>query len=102
MKTGIELIATERRRQIRKEKWSAKHDDSHANGELAQAAASYALHAAGIGTSFPKGLANGCCLWWPWTPKWWKPRTPIKDLIRAGALIAAEIDRQQRLLVVKR
>lgn len=36
---------------------------------------------------------------WPWDKSWWKP-TPddrIRELIKAGALIAAEIDRLQRL-----
>lgn len=94
---GVELIKAERLRQISKEKWSAEHDDAHNGGQLAQAAASYALHAAGISTSFPKGMLNGCCLWWPWARRWWKPKTPIKDLMRAGALIAAEIDRLERL-----
>jgi len=32
---------------------------------------------------------------WPWEKSWWKP-TPndrVKELVKAGALIAAEIDR---------
>jgi hypothetical protein len=40
---GIEAIAAERRRQIEAEGWSAAHDDQHVNGELAGAAAAYAL-----------------------------------------------------------
>lgn len=95
--SGVELIASERQRQISSEGWSADHDDTHDKGEMAQAAASYALHAAGISSSYPKGIQNGCCMWWPWAKRWWKPRTPIKDLVRAGALIAAEIDRLQRI-----
>jgi hypothetical protein len=34
---------------------------------------------------------------WPWNKSWWKPRNAIEDLTRAGALIAAEIDRLQRI-----
>lgn len=34
---------------------------------------------------------------WPWAKKYWKPKTPLEDLVKAGALIAAEIDRLQRL-----
>lgn len=31
---------------------------------------------------------------WPWDPSWWKPSPdPIRNLVKAGALIAAEIDR---------
>jgi hypothetical protein len=36
---------------------------------------------------------------WPWDKGWWKP-TPdnrIRELEKAGALIAAEIDRLQRM-----
>lgn len=31
---------------------------------------------------------------WPWDEEWWKPSLdPIRNLEKAGALIAAEIDR---------
>jgi len=34
---------------------------------------------------------------WPWEASWWKPSDdPIRNLAKAGALIAAEIDRLQR------
>lgn len=34
---------------------------------------------------------------WPWDASWWKPSPdPIANLVKAGALIAAEIDRLQR------
>lgn len=34
---------------------------------------------------------------WPWHSSWWKPSDdPIRNLVKAGALIAAEIDRLQR------
>jgi hypothetical protein len=42
MKTGIELIAEERKRQIEVEGWTAEHDDEHTDGELALAAVCYA------------------------------------------------------------
>ena len=35
---------------------------------------------------------------WPWDHEWWKPSDdPVRNLVKAGALIAAEIDRLQRL-----
>ncbi len=96
MKTGIEIIAVERERQIAQEGWTAEHDKRHDRGELAMAAACYA---------FPKEIINyrnntafvslKRFHLWPWHPKWWKP-TPddrIRELAKAGALIAAEIDR---------
>lgn len=93
MKTGAELIAEERRRQIEQECWSQTRDiELHKNGELAQAAVCYTLeprYREMFGANF-KGI-------WPWNLIWWKP-TPndrIRELVKAGALIAAEIDRLQ-------
>lgn len=100
MKTGIELIADERKRQIKVEGWSAEHDSEHKKDELAMAAVSYAM---------PKDVREAMIMvftspiadappTWPWNVEWWKP-TPdnrIKELVKAGALIAAEIDRLQR------
>lgn len=94
MKTGMEMILAERQRQITKEGWSAEHDDRHDNQELKRAAESYRLSAQRSLEGFksvrpPDG--------WPWAKKWWKPKTPIRDLVRAGALYIAEIDREKRL-----
>jgi hypothetical protein len=116
--TGAEQIAVERQRQVSEEKWTPHHDDGHTSGELAMAAACYAAPepifrgrhvAAGYAFTDP----------WPWLlradlsgrgaydgdkrkagnaiapmPKDGPER--IRFLVRAGALIAAEIDRLQR------
>ncbi len=92
MKTGIELIADERKRQIEVEGWTAEHDAEHTHGELAQAACCYA-------DPYRKADGTPNSSWWPtlWSLDWWKP-TPnnrIRELVKAGALIAAEIDRLQ-------
>lgn len=92
--TGVELIAKERQRQIEKEGWSADHDDTHAGGELAHAGAAYARAAAmqanGHAPRIPHDL-------WPWGSEWWKAsEDPVRNLVKAGALIAAEIDRLRR------
>lgn len=81
---------------IREECFDPDHDvAAHRHGELAGAAACYALlHARYAGGSFLWRLAVA---FWPWEPEWWKP-TPenaVHDLVRAGQLIAAEIDRIQ-------
>lgn len=89
---GVELIAQERLRQIAEEGFTAEHDDEHRAGELAEAASCYAAQYQDCRQSLPP-------TWWPWDREWWKP-TPdnrIGELVRAGALIAAEIDRLQRL-----
>jgi hypothetical protein len=95
---GVSLIAAERKRQIESEKWTAEHDDEHDAGQMVAAAVTYALEAtydglAVKGTWFKK--------YWPWDDEWFKPKNPPQDLIRAGALIAAEIDRLQRLAARK-
>lgn len=100
MNTGIALIADERERQITKEGYSYSHDDKHDSGDLAKAAACYALCAAGVesdGTPEYPAAEIGCCYHWPWPREDWKPDiTKIRNLVKAGALIAAEIDRLQR------
>jgi len=90
MKTGVELIAEERQRQVIEEEWTAEHDDQWVNGELAQAAVCYAINHTTLRQSIT---------WenWPWALGYRKPKDPIRDLVRAGALIAAEIDRLQRI-----
>ena len=88
---AIEEIAAERKRQIEVEGWTAEHDDFHDDDELAVAAGCYA---------FPNrrmGFRLKIPVDWPWHPSWWKPTTRRRDLIKAGALIVAEIERLDRL-----
>jgi len=90
---GCQLIAQERKRQIAKEGWSAQHDDKvNCKGELARAAICYA--ATSYTWSDPHKLEDI----WPYDSEWWKPdhKHTIRNLVKAGALIAAEIDRLQR------
>lgn len=94
---GALMILKERRRQINVEGWTPEHDDEHDAGELADAAACYAMNAQVVS----KPHEHGCAVHhapsaWPWSRKWWKPSTPIRMLVKAGALIAAEIDRRLR------
>lgn len=93
MTTGAELIAAERQRQIEVEGWTPGHDASHLNGDLARAALCYAV--AGMpGYDTPASRKDGPMGGWPWNEEWWKPSDdPIRNLVKAGALIAAEIDR---------
>ncbi len=89
---GIALITAERQRQIREEGWTAEHDDKHDMGELAKAAACYA-----VGEQIIKEGYGYSTELWPWDTEWWNPSSdPIRNLTKAGALIAAEIDRLLR------
>lgn len=83
---GLWLIHAERIRSINTEGYTAKHDDQHRNGELALAAARYALDT----TSY---APPPYC--WPYGWEY-KPETPLRNLVKAGNLIAAEIDRRLR------
>jgi hypothetical protein len=87
--TGVERIAAERKRQIEEEGFTAEHDDGYVNRELVRVAIAYA----------DGGRKKAVPMFWPLAVKWWKP-TPgnrIRELEKAGALIAAEIDRLLRL-----
>jgi hypothetical protein len=87
--SGASLIAAERQRQIDLLGWTPEHDDEQDSGELGYAAAHYIGHALGEDTDV---LGP-----WPWHAHWWKPSDdPVRDLVKAGALIAAEIDRLLR------
>jgi len=95
---GVQLIAAERTRQIEDEKWSPAHDDRHKKFQLSLAASSYiAVVASPDEWAAEHGTQPAPCHDWPWAKKWWKPSDdPIRNLVKAGALIAAEIDRLQR------
>lgn len=95
MKTGIDLIAEERNAHFSREGWTLERDDTYANEELASAAACYATPFRWRPFVVREGQAP---LIWPWEKKWWKPTSEdrIRELQKAGALIAAEIDRLLR------
>lgn len=91
----IEEIAAERKRQISNEGWTPEHDDLHSNGQLALAASCYASQSSLLQDALCYDQTQTPKLW-PWQPKWWKPKNPRRDLIRAAALIIAEIERLDR------
>ena len=91
MATGIELIAAERERQVTQKGLTPEHDDRHDSGELTDAARGYAELASEQVVNCD-GLIERSPECWPWGDDWWKPSTdPVRNLVKAGALIAAEI-----------
>lgn len=94
--TVIDEIAAERKRQVEAEGWTAEHDDAHTHEEMAQAAAMYALP--GFARHLLIGVNPETILdrLWPWDRKWWKPTTRRRNLIKAAALLVAEIERIDR------
>ena len=99
-------VIKERQRQVVEEKFSAEHDDKYFNEELSTAAACYALtdEARDCMVSvenlclkqYEKGLLKEFI--WPFKKEWWKPSPDNRrrELIKAAALIVAEIERLDR------
>ncbi|GAL58479.1 hypothetical protein EV102420_11_00490 [Pseudescherichia vulneris NBRC 102420] len=98
-RSAVDVLA-ERRRQVTAEGWTPEHDDTHESGELAGAAACYARHVNGrqwVYRTRPESYTSEAAPnEWPWDEVWWKPKSPRSDLVRAGALILAEIERLDR------
>lgn len=83
----IHAIWKEREQQEEREGYAAAHDDTHVDDELAKAAAVYAL-----GSDYPEVTE----IWpfYPEEPKFKPDRR--RDLIRAAALLVAELERLER------
>lgn len=97
--SAIDDIAKERQRQISKEGWTTEHDDAHTDGSMATAAAVYALHPFEwhlVVSERSKRRLLSLEDFWPWDLKWLKPTDYRRNLIKAGALIVAEIERLDR------
>lgn len=97
--SGIDLISAERVRQIQQHGWTPEHDASHERGQMLSAAIAYAtatqrLSLTGMGAGTDLDFVRR--MYWPWEKKWWKPGSRVRNLVKAGALIAAEIDRLQK------
>lgn len=92
-------VLAERKRQVEVEGWTPEHDDEHATGAMAAAAACYALSAAATVSESEYWRAkrdDAVKELWPWDHEWWKPNGQRRILEKAGALILAEIERLDR------
>ena len=100
MTSGAELIAMERKRQVEGEGFTPEHDDRHRFGELARLASYYLVETRSL--SLHDGMSLYPQVFFPedWSRDWMKrqgdPAPTLRDLVKAGALIAAEIDRRMR------
>jgi len=95
-------VLAERQRQVSIEDWTPEHDDAHACGEIAAFAALYAMPSAardwpatetGYGDTFGAALCPE-----DWQPKFGDRR---RELVKAGALVLAEIERLDRAAAPK-
>lgn len=93
---GAARIVEERHRQ-QALGGSIEHDREHEHGELLRAAECYITASSGAWSHSPewKGSHQGYAApGWPFEVDAWNPSSePIRNLEKAGALIAAEIDR---------
>lgn len=92
-------VTAERKRQKDVEGWTPEHDNQHVSGEMAVAASCYAELAGepdGVREILTASPNNRIIARWPWSRGWWKPTNRRRDLVKAGALIIAEIERLDR------
>lgn len=87
-------VMNERNRQWDEEGFTPEHDDRHNEGQIAYAAATYA--AFGGDNDHDRHHGGFWKVTWPWGDEWWKPTDRRRDLVKAGALILAEIERLDR------
>ena len=82
-------VLAERRRQVNAEGFSPERDDQYVGGQLAGAAISYLILAAG-------GREDEARAFWPWRQEWLKPGSQRRYLEKTGALVLAEMERLDR------
>lgn len=94
MKTGIELIAQERQRQIEKKGYTPERDKQYTKRELFIAGCCYLAAKrmrAICGNEYDPFIPPND---WPWSSESWKPspHNRIRELVKAGALFKADYD----------
>ncbi|WP_228273087.1 hypothetical protein [Acinetobacter radioresistens] len=100
--SAIKDVINERQRQINQEFYSTKNDDEYKQNELLRAAVCYAENVVRRGWVFDSSFGPDVYQeeevpdLWPWDLDFWKPKNPRRDLVRAAALIIAEIERIDR------
>lgn len=82
-------VLAERARQVNAEGFSHARDDQYVGGQLAGAAISYLILAAG-------GREDEARAFWPWRQEWLKPGSQRRYLEKACALGLAEMERMDR------
>lgn len=95
----VKEIADERERQVWGEGYSLEFDERYDAGELAKAASLYAAWSRP--GSFEQARrfaeAKSAPIECPWLPRYFKPSSPRRMLVKAAALIIAEIERLDRV-----
>jgi hypothetical protein len=107
----MQRIASERTRQIIEKQYTQDHDDLHVGGELALGAAAYAAlaawtrpgddagrspHVAALWGRVP-GMQSAVAELWPFDAGEFRPSDRARMLVKAAAMIVAELERIDRL-----
>lgn len=109
---GVAMIDDERTRQFAEEGYTDLHDDEHSRGEFVAAASAYLMSCVDMPDELPDDVPEEARpmmemmmaaapmmaqMSWPFDKDSFKPSDDIlRNLVRAGAFIAAEIDRRVR------
>jgi hypothetical protein len=96
LSAGARDVIAERLGQQKREGFTSQRDDGYVYDELTNAAIAYVLSAQSptLREFRPIGVPSV----WPdnWDEKWFKPVGPRRDLVKAAALLIAEVDRLDR------
>lgn len=90
MKTGLEQISEERIKQISKYGYTLYHDSGYKNKELLYGALAYLKTAIGSEETLIESWPMED---WPFDIKYFHDEGYVENLKKAGAFIAAELDR---------
>lgn len=98
---AINDVLAERERQKNIKGYSTDHDDAYEQNELVRAASGYVDHVVGRSWVFedfgPEAYQDDDAPeFWPWADGFWNPKSPREDLVRATAILIAEIERLDR------
>lgn len=90
-------VIAERQRQITDEGFTPEQDDKYDREELVSAAISYIRLATIWKDKDPDCYRKSSApMSWPWSPEWWKPTNPRRDMIKGIALLIAALERRDR------
>ena len=93
--TGVGKIAMERQRQVIDKGYTLEHDAEHSTVDLLNASDAYNVYARWLLTGHTEESSRELAMsFWPWDADGFRPDSTDDALVKAGALIAAAIDRE--------
>lgn len=96
MSKALDDVKAERQRQQAEENYTTQHDDTYIPGVLSLGGAAYAVNAAARLTCLAKYQRRAVNLW-PWRDGFKPGRDGRRELVKAAAMIVAEIEKMDRL-----